>query len=171
MSITTGDSMTPSPFLKIYTSLHSIADSNITFKKFASEFKDALIQHGNTYGLPLYESTSTTTSMAANAVDSSGKKAGTRESPLVMAARAVAYRLRDLQAHHNFPGMVEKYCKLCITKNHTSFECPVSKALFKETGCDRGKWTDSHNYDYKPAVSTETYDELLALEGPDASDY
>ena len=100
MSITPGDSMTPSPFLKFFMSLYSTMDSTTTFKQFASDFKDALIQHGNTYGLPLYESTSTTTSMAANAVDSSGKKAGIRESPLVMAARAVAYRLRDLQYKH-----------------------------------------------------------------------
>ena len=153
MSITLGDSMTPSPFLKIFTSLKSTTDPTTTFKTFASNFKDALIQHGNTFGLPLYESTSTTTSMACNATTSSGKKAGTGEPPLVRAARAVAYRLRDPQYHHNFPN--ERYCKLCLTKDHDSYDCPVSRTLYKEAGCTRGKWTDCHNNDYVPVVSDE----------------
>ena len=71
MSITTDDSMTPSPFLKIFIGLMSATDSTATFKTYASN-KDALILHGTPMGPPLYESTPTTTTTAANAVVSSG---------------------------------------------------------------------------------------------------
>ena len=51
MSITTDDSMTPSPFLKIFIGLMSATDSTATFKTYASN-KDALILHGTPMGPP-----------------------------------------------------------------------------------------------------------------------
>ena len=162
MSITTGDSMTPAPFLKIFTGLMSTTDSTTTFKTFASCFKAALIQHGNTFGLPLYESTSSTTTMAANAVASSGNKPSSREPALVVAARTVAYKMRDVQALHNC-GIEDKFCHLCLTVDHSTYTCPHARTLFKEAGC-KGKWTDSRLENYKPAVSLDEYNDLISLE-------
>ena len=76
MSIVPGGSATPSPFLRIYTDLNEKTHSTTTFKNFASIFKEALAQHAETYNIPMFESTTSTSVVSANAaaVDKAGTK-------------------------------------------------------------------------------------------------